>query len=175
MMEHAQLSTGAPAPGFTLKDLSGANHSLVDALGRILIINFWSAECPWSERVDRDFQPYIAAWAERVLYYPIATNANEPEDLLREVSASRGLPLVLLDPQQVVADLYGAITTPHFFVVDEKGILRYQGAFDDVTFRQRKPTRQYLIPAVQALLSGQNPDPTEVPSYGCTIVRSFES
>ena len=72
---------------------------------------------------------------------------------------------------QVVADLYGTKTTPHFFIVDEGGILRYQGAMNDVTFRQPTPTRDYLREAVDAILSDRLPDPSQTSPYGCAIVR----
>jgi hypothetical protein len=93
--------------------------------------------------------------------------------LLRSVSGERGLPLLLHDPDQQVADLYGAQTTPHLFVVDPEGILRYQGALDDVTFRRRVPTQQYLLQAVAALLAGELPEVDQTPVYGCMIVRAF--
>ena len=73
--------------------------------------------------------------------------------------------------RQQVADLFGAQTTPHFFVLDQQGVLRYRGALDDVTFRQREPKNYYLHEAVQALLAGRLPEPAETPAYGCTIVR----
>jgi thiol-disulfide isomerase/thioredoxin len=170
-MEQTNLTTGELAPDFSLTDLEGTPHSLVEARGRIVVINFWSAECPWSERIDRALLPLPADWSDRVLYYAVASNANEPVELLRRVALERGMPLPLLDPDQGVADRYGAVTTPHFFVIDAQGILRYQGAFDDVNFRQRTPTRQYLLPAVQALIDGHEPDPDTTPTFGCTLVR----
>jgi hypothetical protein len=57
-------------------------------------------------------------------------------------------------------------------VIDAQGILRYQGAFDDVTFRQRTPTLIYLHMAVEALQSDQQPEPAETPPYGCSVVRA---
>jgi hypothetical protein len=59
-------------------------------------------------------------------------------------------------------------------VIDATGILRYRGAFDDVTFRQRTPARFYLKEAVEVLLAGKLPDPAETQPYGCTIVRYSE-
>ena len=105
------------------------------------------------------------------MLWSIASNANEPPDLLRRVAAERGLPLLLHDPDHHVADLYDAQTTPHLFVLDAEGNVRYQGAFDDVTFRQRRPNRFYLHQAVEALLTGEEPNPEQTNPYGCTIVR----
>ena len=72
-----------------------------------------------------------------------------------------------------MADAWGAQTTPHVFVVDEAGVLRYQGAVDDVTFRQREPKRFYVKEAVDALLAGRLPEIASTPAYGCTIVREI--
>ena len=165
------IQTGQPAPGFSLPDLQGSLHHLEEARERILVLNFWSAECPWAERADRDVARLLGVWGEGVLLWTIASNSNEPAELLQRVSESRGLKPVLHDARQQVADLFGAQTTPHFFVLDQQGVLRYQGALDDVTFRQREPKIFYLHEAVQALLAGRLPEPAETPAYGCTIVR----
>ena len=71
----------------------------------------------------------------------------------------------------MVAGRYGAQTTPHAFLIDRQGILRYRGAVDDVAFRQRVATKFYLIDAVKAILAGHLPEVTQVQPFGCTIVR----
>ena len=165
------IGIGKPVPTFTLDDLNGVSHSLGGWRGRVTILNFWSAECPWTERTDRELLSYLADWGEAVYLVPIAANKNEPLTMLKQAAAQRGLQLVLHDNEQRVADLYGAETTPHLFVVDMAGLLRYQGALDDVTFRQHTPTQAYLRQAVEALLGGRTPNPEITPAYGCTIVR----
>ncbi len=80
---------------------------------------------------------------------------------------------MLRDSRHEVADLYGAQTTPHLFVIDKQGVLRYQGALDDTNFRQRNASRFFLREAVEAVLAGQDPDPAQVSPYGCTIVRAM--
>lgn len=164
------LKPGLPAPDFSLPDLEGRTHSLEMYRGRIVVLNFWSAECPWSQRVDAKLQEYSKAWGERVVLLPVASNANEPLELLRETARERSLPRLLLDRERQAARLYGASTTPHLFVIDKEGILRYQGAFDDITFRKRTAERFYLLEAVEALLAGREPPLTETAPYGCTIV-----
>jgi peroxiredoxin len=159
------------APPFTLLDLEGNPHSLDSYLGRVVVLNFWSAECPHAERADRELTLYLDQWGGEVDLVPIASNTNESLDLLQRVADERGLPLVLHDPTGQVADLYAAVTTPHPYVLDQDGILRYQGALDDVTFRQRTPTRFYLRQAVEAVLAGHAPEPAQTSPYGCTIVR----
>lgn len=165
------LLLNQPAPEFTLPDLDGRIHMLSDYRGRIVIVNFWSAECPHSARFDRDITAALAQWGADVALLSIASNANEPEGILAAAARQRGIPVVLRDANQTVAGRYGAQTTPHAFLIDRLGILRYRGAVDDVSFGQREPTRFYLRDAVAAVLAGHLPEVSEAHPFGCTIVR----
>lgn len=163
---------GSLAPDFVLRDLDGGVHRPADARGRILVIVFWSADCPHAERACQILASLFPGWGDRVLVWWTASNANEQEERLRTAAHQAGASPVLVDADQSVADLYGALTTPHVFVVDPTGVLRYAGAPDDVGFRQPTPTRRYLADAVQALLDGRLPDPERTPPFGCALVRA---
>lgn len=165
------LELNQPAPEFTLPDLNGCIHMLSDYRGRIVIVNFWSAECPHSERFDADITTCLAEWGADVALLSVASNANETDEMLAAGAGRRKIPVLLKDADQTVADRYEAQTTPHAFLIDRKGILRYHGAVDDVSFRQREPTRFYLQEAVEALLDDRFPEVTETQPFGCTIVR----
>jgi thiol-disulfide isomerase/thioredoxin len=165
------LAINQPAPDFSLPDLEGAVHHLSDYRGRIVIVNFWSAECPWSETTDAEIGADSEAWGGRLVHLRVAANANEPDELLQSVTRSRSGGIILKDARAQVADLYAAQTTPHLFLVDADGVLRYAGAVNDRTFRQRVPTRFYLREALTALLAGNLPEIQATPPYGCTIVR----
>lgn len=165
------ISNGQPAPDFSLPDLEGQTHALSDFAGRVLVVNFWSADCPHAARADSKLAACRAEWGDRVVLLPVASNANESLPQIEQAARMRHLTIVLRDADHSVADLYGAQTTPHLFVIDKRGILRYQGAFDDATFRKRIPRRSYLLDAVQAVLDGRHPDPEQIPPFGCSIVR----
>lgn len=162
------IPAGTPAPAFTLTDLEGNTHTLGDYQSKVLVINFWSAECPWSERADELFS---AGLSPEIALVSIASNVNESHDFLAESAAKREMSPILLDLDHQVADLYQAQTTPHYFVIDRDGVLRFQGAPDNATFRQREATEQYLLAAVNAVLAGEAPEPAWSLPYGCTIVR----
>jgi peroxiredoxin len=161
------------APDFELPDLQGHPCNLSEYRGRIVIVNFWSAECPHSERTDRYLVSLLERWTEEVVMLSIAANRNETTQRVAEAAQARRLPLVLSDAKHVVADLYEALTTPHAFLIDREGILRYRGAVDNITFRQREATRFFLQEAVEALLHGRLPELSETPAYGCVIVREI--
>ena len=165
------MELNRPAPDFELRGLDGSLHRLSDYRGRIIIVNFWSADCPHVERTDARMLASLARWGEEVVLLAIASNANESAGALENASCSRGPLTVMKDAGHIVADLYAAQVTPEVFVVDRAGVLRYRGAVDDVSFRQRVPTRFYLEEAVEALLDGRLPTSAEVPAFGCSIVR----
>jgi peroxiredoxin len=165
------MELNQPIPEFTLPDMQGRIHMLSDYQPRIVIINFWSAECPYSEKADLELVKYLPEWGDAVSLLTIASNDNEKPGQIAAVARRRKLPFILHDERHRVADRFGAVTTPHVFIADGSGFLRYQGAFDDVTFRRRESTRSFAKEAVDALLAGRLPDPVEMPAYGCTIVR----
>lgn len=180
------MQINQPVPDFELPDLDGNLHRLSENRGKIVIVNFWSCECPHSERTDKAIMAMfvqhlhraaendaVSEWRDEVKMLSIASNRNEHVEALKTAAEARRLPTVLLDADCRVADLFEAQTTPHVFVVDREGILRYCGAVDDATFRNRMPTRFFLDLAVEALLDGQLPALTESPAYGCAIVREI--
>jgi peroxiredoxin len=160
---------GAPAPIFELPDIDGRVYRLQDQRGRTTVLNFWSADCPWSAHAD----PQVVAAVDGVEadLWTIACCDGESLEDIRRVAQERGLKTVLLDPDQAVADLYQASATPHIFVIDADGILRYRGAPDDTGFGFRPATRNYLEQTLTALKAGRLPDPAETPALGCATVR----
>ena len=166
------MQINQPAPDFELPDLNGNLHRLSHYRGRIVIVNFWSCECPHSERTDKSIMAMLMQWRD-VVMLSIASNRSENVEALKTAAEARRLPTVLLDANCEVADLFEAQTTPHVFVIDREGILRYRGSVDDFTFRNRIPTRFYLDLAVESLLNGQLPALAESPAYGCAIVREI--
>lgn len=157
-----------PAPHFLLLDREGRPHRLDDWRGRLVVLVFWSPECGHVARLDaRLHELKQQAWEDvavvRIASCPDGTAA---EDRLLEACEP-----ILIDEAQQAAEAFGAQVTPHVVVLDAGGIVRYVGAPDDVTLRQRTPTRVYLEEAVQALRSGRLPDPQAVPAFGCAIAR----
>ena len=167
------MQLNEPVPDFELPDLQGTLHTLSEHLGKIVIINFWSAECPHSERTDQYMVTLLEQWNGEVVMLSISANRNESAQRVAEAARARNIPQVLIDSEHFVADLYEAVTTPHIFILDREGILRYRGAVDNITFRRREATHFFLQEAVEALLNGHLPQLSETPAYGCTIVREI--
>jgi peroxiredoxin len=165
------IAIGEEAPLFQLSDLRGDVYSLAGMRGWIIVLNFWSAECVWCQRVDQELMGFLDSWKQQVKVLWIASNGNETLDLIERAANNRNLPTVLVDEHQQVANLYGAEMTPQFFVIDTKGKLAYQGSWDNVTFRQRVATQVYVPQVVRALMENLAPWISQTPPYGCVLVR----
>ena len=144
-----------------------------DYVGSVVVLDFWSAQCPWSQHYDAWLTEQTPRWAEQDVHLlAVAANVDEDLALIAAVAAERGLTFpILLDTDCLAADAYGVETTPHIFVIDQAGRLVYRGAIDDRSFRQRTATRNYLSDALDALLAGRQPEPAETQPYGCALVR----
>ena len=97
-------------------------------------------------------------------------------DKANELTASRNaLPKhVLFDPEGDVGLMYGAKTTPHMYVIDEKGVLRYQGAIDDAggrgfNFKNLLEAENYVKNALSEMQSRQAVSTKVSKPYGCSV------
>ena len=81
---------------------------------------------------------------------------------------------ILIDKKNVVADRFDAQTTPHVFVIDDKGKLRYAGGVDDdETFKKdAKAVKSYVRDALDAVLAGKEPAQATTKPHGCSIKRA---
>ena len=165
---------GQPAPAFALPDTEGTIHEPGGA--PVTVVVFTCNHCP-----------YALAWHERIMAVArdyadrgvrmLAINPNDAERYPRDspdAMAARvrdgefdGVPY-LRDESQEVAHAYDAKTTPDVFVIDANGTLRYRGA-PDSDHDDPSQNAAFLRDALDAILSGQEPDPAETTPVGCSI------
>ena len=168
-----QVALGEAVEDFALEDIHGKTCRLSDFRGKIAVLVFWSAEC----EVSREYDAYFNSLPDRypqgqVVVLAIDSNVHYGMEEIAETIQERGIEFpVLRDDEAIIADRFGALTTPHVFVVDATGRLAYEGAVDDRTFRQLEATVNYLDEALAAILMGKKPVVTQTQPYGCTIVR----
>ncbi|HLF01246.1 MAG TPA: redoxin domain-containing protein [Anaerolineales bacterium] len=161
-----------PAPDFSLP-LAGGNGRLALSSwrGHVVIVHFWSAECPWSRRADLVLAYRQLVWEQaQVHILGVACNPTEPESEIRhEIELRRIRYPIVVDYAQDIANLYRVQTTPHLLVVDKHGVIRYIGALDDATASQPIPNTIYLDRAITAILKDQAPAPAFIAPYGSAL------
>lgn len=174
--------SGDYATDFRLKNIDGNMVSLSDmpdAKGFIVI--FTCNTCPVSvaneERIielDKKFKSKG--------YPVVAINPNNPDvqpgdsfDKMVERADERGFTFpYLLDEGQKVYPVYGAVATPHTYLLKREGDklkVVYTGAIDNNSRDASAADKHYLADAVNALLAGTTPEVTTTRAIGCSIKK----
>jgi peroxiredoxin len=169
------LSIGDRAPAFELPDTEGERHGLSDGDAAATAVVFTCNHCPyalaWHDRIAQVARDY----AGRGVRF-LAINSNDADryprdsfEAMQERVRTEDWPLPYLhDESQEVAHAFGAQTTPDVFVLDADGRLRYRGA-PDADYGDPAQNAAWLRGALDALLSGRDPDPAETQPVGCSI------
>jgi alkyl hydroperoxide reductase subunit AhpC len=90
----------------------------------------------------------------------------------RQLVTSAGLAQrvpVLVDHDGAVGHAYGARTTPHVFVIDGKGILRYAGAYTNDPRGRDKDATNYVVNALTQIAVGDTVSPDQTDPWGCGV------
>jgi thiol-disulfide isomerase/thioredoxin len=172
----AELEVGGKAPAFELVNaVDGKAVAFAPGDGRLSDIVFTCNQCPNAKA----FEPRLIAlgneYAKRgVVFYAIDSNddAAYPVETLGEMkgrATSQHYPFPYLkDGDSKVAREFGARVTPHVFVIDGKGVVRYRGYVDDST---KAAERQHtgLTDALNELIAGKEVKVSATKAFGCTI------
>jgi thiol-disulfide isomerase/thioredoxin len=170
-----ELAVGAKAVPFALQDaVTGRKVTFEPGKGPAVVV-FTCNSCPYAKAFEARIIELGRAYAARgVAFYAIDPNddsayPSESLDKMKERATARNYPFPYLkDGDSSIARAYGARVTPHVFVVDAKGIVRYRGYVDD----SAKPEERHdtgLSNAVDALLSGGAIRNEATRAFGCTI------
>jgi len=164
---------GQPAPAFSLKDEVGASHSLDQYRGKIVVLEWTNPECPFVQRhyAARTMQKTLGSFAgKNVVWLAVDSTSHNTPERSRSWKAQQDFPYpVLQDASGAMGHAYGAKTTPHMFVIDEKGVLRYAGGIDDDPRGRSATPTNYVQKAVDALANGQPVSPSTTDPYGCSV------
>jgi thiol-disulfide isomerase/thioredoxin len=171
-----QIAIGAQAPAFSLVNaVDGTTVDMKPADGNLKVVVFTCNQCPYAKA----FEPRIIEIAKRfapkgVRFYALDPNddARYPEETLANMKAravEKEYPFPYLkDGDSSIARAYGARVTPHVFVVDGAGVVRYRGYVDDSAKPEERKTTG-LTDALNSLLNGRDIATTDTRAFGCTI------
>ncbi len=166
------VAIGDEAPAFSLPDTDGREHSLPE--GELTAVVFTCNHCPyalaWHDRIAQAARDYPAVHFLAINPNDAERYPNDSAEAMRErVEQDGGWPLPYLrDESQDAARAYGAQTTPHVFVIDGDGRVRYAGA-PDSDHRDPSQNAAWLREALDALSDGREPEPAETEPVGCSV------
>ena len=177
---HPILVLGSAAPPFSLPGVDGKIHKLSDyAASPVLAVVFTCNHCPYAKAYEQRIMD-LDKKCQSKGYPVIAISPNDPKMVpddsydnmvKRSKEKSYSFPY-LFDESQQVARKFGAMKTPHVFVLNKslKGYtVEYIGAIDDNTEDPTQVKQHYVDDAVTALLQGKQVPVSETKAIGCTI------
>ena len=178
----AAPTVGAPAPAFTGTDIHGQKRTLADAKGKYVVLEWHNQSCPFvkkhygsgnMQRLQKELTGQGVVWYTIISSAPGKQGHVTPEEEQAYLKEQGAVPTaVILDEDATIAKLYGAKTTPHMFVIDDKGTLVYAGAIDD------KPTtdeadvagaKDYVLAAYDESKAGKPVTVSSTAPYGCSV------
>lgn len=176
----AKAELGKPAPDFALVDLEGATHRLSDHAGKIVVLEWFNPECPFVNYAHTEGPLKTLAAeqsAEGVVW--LAVNSGAPGKQGHDPAVNRagvekfGMKHpVLRDEAGAVGRAYGALKTPHVYVIDAAGVLQYAGGVDNAPFGEvdgEGPVRGHLVEALADVRAGTAVRQNAAPPWGCGV------
>jgi len=171
---------GEIAPDFALPDVDGREHRLSKYRGKIVVLEWFNPNCrfvayAYAEGPLREMHERYSAAG--VVW--LAINSISPEQAGADAATNRAFAAqhrlrtpILFDTTGVVGRSYGAKTTPHLFVINERGLLVYRGALDNAPLGRVESTASkinYVEAAIADLKSGHGVTMSDVRPYGSGV------
>lgn len=178
----ASPTIGAAAPDFSLTDSNGKPHALADYKGKVVVLEWNNPDCPFVRKhygSGNMQKQQAAATAAGVVWLMINSGASGKQGDLDGPAANAYVAKAgakqtayLLDADGKVGHLYGAKTTPHMFVIDKDGVLRYMGGIDSIASTDADDlakATQYVPQALAELAAGKPVSMPTAQPYGCSV------
>lgn len=178
----AAPTVGAPAPAFTGTDTQGKKVSLADSKGKYVVLEWHNQGCPFvvkhygtgnMQRLQKELTAKGVVWLTVISSAPGKqghVSAAEESAYVKEQNAAPSD--VILDEDGTIGRLYGAKTTPHMFVIDDKGTLIYAGAIDDKPTADKadvEGAKNYVRAAYEEAKAGKVVTTATTAPYGCGV------
>ena len=171
------LELGATAPDFSVTGTDGKNYSLADfESASTLVVFFTCNHCPFVVGSDEVTRATAEKFQDKgVAFIGINSNSektNPTDDFDQMVSRMKehNFPWVYArDASQEVAQAYGALRTPHFFVFDADRKLVYCGRGVDQPRDTSKMQVNDLEKALAEVTAGQSVSVSLTNPIGCNV------
>lgn len=179
----AEPAVNQPAPTFSGTTADGKTIDLATLKGKTVVLEWTNHECPFVKKhydksgnipaLQKEFTGKDVVWLQVISsaegqqgYVDGATAIKLNKD--RQAVPSN----IILDPQGTLAKTYGAQTSPHFFIINDKGILVYKGGIDSVASNKAEDipkATNYVREALTAVATGKKVPNASTKPYGCGI------
>lgn len=178
------------APSFSGINSYGKQINLSDFKGQPVILEWTNHECPYvakhySENNMQDVQK--RAQDEGFVWLSIISSTPGDQGHVDKATANaltksrNAYPAhVLLDESGEIGMKYGAKTTPHMYMIDSSGVLKYKGAIDDVGRGMKffsaslKDAVNYVATQLDDVKNNKSLSISSTVAYGCSVKYNYD-
>lgn len=180
----AKAALGQPAPDFELTGLDGAKAKLSDHQGKMVVLEWFNADCPYVKNAHTIgslkglAKRLKATYGDELVWLAVNSNAEgkqgHGDEANRAGKEKYGIDYpILYDLDGKVGKAYGATNTPHMYVIDKTGKLVYAGALDNSGSGDPEDAEPELINYVEKALedvkAGRPVNEAETKAWGCSV------
>ncbi|HPI19226.1 MAG TPA: thioredoxin family protein [Candidatus Kapabacteria bacterium] len=173
---------GEAAPNFTLTDSYRIAHKLSDFAGKFVVLEWINFDCPFvkkhydsgnMQKLQKEYTKKDVVWLSICSSAPGKQGHFDNAEINNRIKEHKASPTAyLIDEKGEVGRLYSAKTTPQMFIINQKGVLVYAGAIDDIKstdISDIEKAKNYVKEALNSLFKGKEiNNKTSVP-YGCSV------
>ena len=173
---------GQSAPDFTGSASDGKSYHLADYRGKFVVLEWHNNGCPYTQKHynSGNMQRLQKEWtAKGVMWFTIISsapgkqgyvNADAENTYMTKMGAAPTA--ALLDPTGAIGHLYDAKTTPQMIVINQQGVIIYDGAIDNRPTSDLKDissATNYVSLALNQSFSGKPVETAATRPYGCSV------
>lgn len=177
-----ELAIGSAAPDFKLRNVDGKEWTLSQAAtatdgkpAKATVVVFTCNHCPFAKAYEPVLLDMAKAYAGKPVSF-VFINPNDPQvapedsyEKMQQRAKEKGYPFpYLFDATQETAKAYGALVTPHVYLLDAERVLRYRGRVNDNKDPSAVKSHD-LVAAIDALLAGKPVETAETKAFGCSV------
>ena len=178
------------APNFTAVNSYGKTIQLSDLKGSPVILEWTNHECPYvakhysesnMQEVQKKAQDEGFVWLSIISSTP-GDQGHVDKATANSLTKSRNAypTHVLLDESGEIGMKYGAKTTPHMYMIDSSGVLKYKGAIDDVGRGMKffsaslKDAVNYVATQLDDVKNNKSLTNSSTVAYGCSVKYNYD-
>ncbi|RYZ86304.1 MAG: redoxin domain-containing protein [Proteobacteria bacterium] len=178
----AELKANQPAPQFETTDVDGKAVKLADFKGKWVVLEWFNKGCPFVQKHynSKNMQSLQKTYTKKGVIW-ITINSTNPEHKNFVTAAQAKTDAVdlgafsthiVMDPKGEIGNKYGAMTTPHMFVINPDQKVSYLGAIDannSIHDKNIASTKNYVANALDQGMEGKPIDLAYAKPYGCSV------
>jgi peroxiredoxin len=181
-LQAAAPELNKPAPDFTLVDSKGKTHKLSDYKGKYVVLEWINFGCPFVQKHYKgNMQKLQKTYAAKdVVWLSICSSAEGKQGYMASndeinkklESVGHSASAYLIDTKGDAGRAYDAKTTPHMYIINQEGVLIYNGAIDSkatANLDDIATADNYVIQTMEKLLAGSSVEAFQTSPYGCSV------